>query len=120
MYVWVGGEGGRSEDEDAILLLQVGFVISFLAVNVGLIRALLPVCSLPACCCLQEEFFIKFAEFEEMVKEVERARAIFKYGLDHLPQGAAQALYSRFVAFEKQHGDRWVQGGAPPHPCFCI
>lgn len=27
---------------------------------------------------LQEEFFIKFAEFEEKVKEVERARAIYK------------------------------------------
>jgi hypothetical protein len=28
--------------------------------------------------CLQEEFFLRFAEFEEMVKEHERARAIFQ------------------------------------------
>jgi hypothetical protein len=27
---------------------------------------------------VQEEFFIKFAEFEEKVKEVDRARAIYK------------------------------------------
>lgn len=27
---------------------------------------------------VQEELFIKFAEFEEKVKEVERARAIFR------------------------------------------
>jgi hypothetical protein len=28
--------------------------------------------------CLQEEFFIKFAEFEEKVKEYDRCRAIYK------------------------------------------
>jgi hypothetical protein len=33
---------------------------------------------LSLCCLLQEEFFIKFAEFEEKVKEVDRARAIYK------------------------------------------
>lgn len=53
-----------------------------------------------------EEFYLKFAEFEEMVKEKERARAIFKYALDHIPRGQAETLYARFVAFEKQHGDR--------------
>jgi hypothetical protein len=64
----------------------------------------------PCCCCLlQEDFFIKFAEFEEMVKETERARAIFKYALDHLPKAQAEHLYQRFVTFEKQHGDRWVK-----------
>lgn len=64
------------------------------------------------CCVLvchtQEEFFLRFAEFEEIVKEHERARAIYKYALDQLPRGAAQQLYARFVAFEKQHGSRWV------------
>ncbi|KAG1678894.1 hypothetical protein FOA52_003562 [Chlamydomonas sp. UWO 241] len=53
-----------------------------------------------------EEFFIKFAEFEEKVKETERARAIYKYALDHIPKGQAESLYQRFVSFEKQHGDR--------------
>ena len=55
---------------------------------------------------LQEELFIKFAEFEEKCKEPERARAIFKYALDHIPKGQAQDVYKRFVQFEKQHGDR--------------
>ena len=55
---------------------------------------------------LQEELFIKFAEFEEKCKEPERARAIYKYALDHIPKGQAQDVYKKFVAFEKQHGDR--------------
>jgi len=62
-----------------------------------------------ALCCwvlLQEEFFLRFAEFEEMVKEHDRARAIYKFALDHLPKAAAQQLYARLVAFEKQHGNR--------------
>ncbi|EFJ49177.1 hypothetical protein VOLCADRAFT_59517, partial [Volvox carteri f. nagariensis] len=53
-----------------------------------------------------EEFFIKFAEFEEKAREVERARSIYRYALDHIPKASASTLYSRFVAFEKQHGDR--------------
>ncbi|KAJ9514841.1 hypothetical protein QJQ45_028615, partial [Haematococcus lacustris] len=54
----------------------------------------------------EEEFFIKFAEFEEKVKEPERARAIYKYALDNIPRHQAANLYARFVSFEKQHGDR--------------
>lgn len=65
-------------------------------------------CVCAKCVCLQEEFFLRFAEFEEIVKEPERARAIYKYALDHLPKAAAQQLYTRFVAFEKQHGTRWA------------
>ncbi|PRW59332.1 Crooked neck 1 [Chlorella sorokiniana] len=53
-----------------------------------------------------EELFLRFAEFEEKVKEVERARAIYKYALDHLPKSQAGELYRRFVQFEKQQGDR--------------
>lgn len=55
---------------------------------------------------LQEELFIKFAQFEEKCKEPERARAIYKYALDHIPKAQAQDVYKKFVAFEKQHGDR--------------
>lgn len=57
---------------------------------------------------MQEEFFLRFAEFEEIVKEFDRARAIYKYALDQLPRNAAQQLYTRFVTFEKQHGSRCV------------
>ena len=40
------------------------------------------------------------------MKEPERARAIYKYALDHIPRGQANSLYQRFVTFEKQHGSR--------------
>lgn len=58
--------------------------------------------------CLQEEFFLAFAKFEEIVKEFDRARAIYKYALDQLPRGSAQTLYETFNKFEKQHGSRYV------------
>ncbi len=55
---------------------------------------------------LQEELYIKFAEFEERCKETERARAIFRYALDHIPRAQASEVYQAFVQFEKQNGDR--------------
>jgi len=53
-----------------------------------------------------EELFREFATFEERMKEVERARAIYKYALDHVPKHRAQELYKRWIAFEKQYGDK--------------
>ncbi|KAF4375938.1 hypothetical protein F8388_010075, partial [Cannabis sativa] len=53
-----------------------------------------------------EQLFVAFAEFEEKCKEAERARCIYKFALDHIPKGRAEDLYRKFVAFEKQHGDR--------------
>ncbi|KAG6405824.1 hypothetical protein SASPL_133418 [Salvia splendens] len=53
-----------------------------------------------------EELFVAFAEFEEKCKETERARCIYKFALDHIPKGRAEELYKKFVAFEKQYGDR--------------
>ncbi|OIV94933.1 hypothetical protein TanjilG_22130 [Lupinus angustifolius] len=53
-----------------------------------------------------ELLFVAFAEFEERCKETERARAIYKFALDHIPKGRAEDLYRKFVAFEKQYGDR--------------
>lgn len=47
-----------------------------------------------------------FAKFEEHCKEFERARAIYKYALDHIPKGQADDLYKQFTAFEKQYGNR--------------
>ncbi len=40
----------------------------------------------------QEEFFLRFAEFEEKVKETERARAIYKYALDHMPRAQVRHI----------------------------
>ncbi|KAK4759983.1 hypothetical protein SAY87_023114 [Trapa incisa] len=53
-----------------------------------------------------EVLFVAFAEFEERCKETERARCIYKFALDHIPKGRAEDLYRKFVAFEKQYGDR--------------
>ena len=69
---------------------------------------------------LQEELFIKFAEFEEKCKEPERARAIYKYALDHIPKAQAQDVYKKFVAFEKQHGDREGIEVSKLFPCDCL
>merc|ERR1719446_893026 len=55
---------------------------------------------------LDEQFYIKFAQFEQRQKEMERAQAIFKLALDVLPKGASDELYRAYVSFEKQHGDR--------------
>ncbi|KAK6947886.1 HAT (Half-A-TPR) repeat, partial [Dillenia turbinata] len=53
-----------------------------------------------------EELFVAFAEFEAKCKETERARCIYKYALDHIAKGRAEELYKKFVAFEKQFGNR--------------
>ncbi|CAN1751072.1 Crooked neck-like protein 1 [Linum perenne] len=53
-----------------------------------------------------ESLFLAFAEFEERCKETERARCIYKFALDHIPKGSAEELYRKFVAFEKQYGDK--------------
>ncbi|TVU08966.1 hypothetical protein EJB05_42395, partial [Eragrostis curvula] len=53
-----------------------------------------------------EALFVAFAEFEQGCGEVERARAIYKFALDRVPKGRADELYGKFLAFEKQFGDR--------------
>ncbi|CAH9122332.1 unnamed protein product [Cuscuta epithymum] len=53
-----------------------------------------------------EQLFVAFAEFEEMCKESGRARCIYKFALDHIPKGRAEDLYKKYVAFEKQYGDK--------------
>lgn len=53
-----------------------------------------------------EQLFVAFAQFEERCKETERARCIYKFALDHIPKGRAEEVYKKFVAFEKQYGDR--------------
>ena len=52
------------------------------------------------------ELYLKFAEFEERAGETERARAIYKYALDHVPKDVAPAVFERFSRFERAHGDR--------------
>jgi crooked neck len=53
-----------------------------------------------------EELYGAFASFEQRVKEPERARAIFRFGLDNIPKHLCAELYKSYVAFEKTHGDK--------------
>ncbi|KAI9339058.1 hypothetical protein BDR26DRAFT_862556, partial [Obelidium mucronatum] len=60
---------------------------------------------------LGEEFvdqnvYISFAKFETRLKELERARAIYKYALSKLPKSKAENLHNVYSQFEKQHGGR--------------
>ncbi|GER26829.1 pre-mRNA-splicing factor CLF1 [Striga asiatica] len=53
------------------------------------------------------ELLLAFAEFEEKkCKEIERARCIYKYALDHIPRGKTEELRKKFILFEKQYGGR--------------
>jgi len=54
----------------------------------------------------QPEYFIDFADMEIEAGEIERARKIFQYSLDHVPKHAAEDLFRRYTSFEKQYGDR--------------
>ncbi|KAJ2739823.1 NineTeen Complex (NTC) component [Coemansia sp. Cherry 401B] len=53
---------------------------------------------------MDQRVFVAFAGFETRMREPERARAIYAYALARLPRAKAQALYSQYVRFEKQHG----------------
>ncbi|RHN58551.1 hypothetical protein MtrunA17_Chr4g0003621 [Medicago truncatula] len=47
-----------------------------------------------------------FMDFVERCNEAECAMCIYKFPIDYIPKGRAEDLYGKFVAFEKQYGDR--------------
>ncbi|KAI7885111.1 TPR-like protein [Lichtheimia hyalospora FSU 10163] len=55
---------------------------------------------------LDQKVLVAFAKYEIKMKEYERARVIFKYGLDRLPKSKSQSLYNQYTNFEKQYGNR--------------
>ncbi|XP_026189832.1 crooked neck-like protein 1 [Cyclospora cayetanensis] len=55
---------------------------------------------------LDEHFYMKFAAFEERHHEQARAKAIYEAALQRVPRGKAEELYNKYVAFQKQFGDR--------------
>ncbi|CAO3675909.1 unnamed protein product [Rhizopus stolonifer] len=55
---------------------------------------------------LDQKVLVAFAKFEIKTKEFERARVIFKYGLERLPKAKSQSLYNQYTNFEKQYGDK--------------
>ncbi|KAI8069529.1 hypothetical protein BC940DRAFT_297956 [Gongronella butleri] len=54
---------------------------------------------------LDQKVLVAFAKFEIKMKEFDRARVIFKFGLDRLPKSKSQSLYNNYTNFEKQYGD---------------
>uniref|UniRef100_A0A8C6WLY8 Crooked neck pre-mRNA splicing factor 1 n=1 Tax=Neogobius melanostomus TaxID=47308 RepID=A0A8C6WLY8_9GOBI len=55
---------------------------------------------------VSESLYVAFARFEEMQKEFERVRVIYKYALDKIPKSEAQELFKNYTVFEKKFGDR--------------
>ena len=55
---------------------------------------------------LNEELLVQFAKFEEKQKEFDRARAIYQYGLDRLPQSKSRAIFASLAIHEKKYGER--------------
>lgn len=55
---------------------------------------------------VDERIFIAFARYEARLGEYERARAIYKFGLDNLPRSKSMTLHAQYTTFEKQFGDR--------------
>ncbi|KAH7515804.1 hypothetical protein FEM48_Zijuj10G0065200 [Ziziphus jujuba var. spinosa] len=51
-----------------------------------------------------EKIFVAFAEFEVLCKEHERARCVYKFALDHVPEDRAEYLSRKLMEFEKQYG----------------
>lgn len=54
---------------------------------------------------IDEKIIMSWAKWEARVKEWERARAIFKLGLERLPKSRSMNLYNAYTAFEKQYGN---------------
>jgi crooked neck len=55
---------------------------------------------------LNEHLLIAFAQFEERQKEFERARLIYQYGLDRLPNERTLELFKCLSLHEKKYGER--------------
>ena len=53
---------------------------------------------------MDQNIYVSFAKFETRQKEIDRARAVYKYALDKLPKDQQQNLYNVYTQFEKQYG----------------
>lgn len=52
-----------------------------------------------------EDILIRWINFEATEKELERGRALFKFGLNKLPKPLSRKLFENYLIFEKKHGD---------------
>lgn len=55
---------------------------------------------------LDEKLLASFAKWEAHEQEWERARAIYRFGLERLSKNRSTNLYNAYTAFEKQYGDK--------------
>lgn len=55
---------------------------------------------------VDERLFIAYARYEAKLKDYERSRAIYKFGLDNLPRSKSMLLHKEYTTFEKQFGDK--------------
>jgi len=55
---------------------------------------------------LVEDFFIAFIKFEIRMKEFERARILFVFGLDHIGSDKTKKLYKFYNKFERMYGTK--------------
>ena len=55
---------------------------------------------------LDENFLIRFTKFEIKCKQFERAKMLFKYAIDHLPEDNQKRIHNYFLDFQKQYGTR--------------
>ena len=55
---------------------------------------------------VDERLFVSYARFEAKLNEYDRARAIYKFGLDNLPRARSMLLHKEYTTFEKQFGNR--------------
>jgi crooked neck len=55
---------------------------------------------------VHQRIFVAFAKFETKLREFERARVIYKFGLERLPKNQSEMLYKHYVSFEKQYGSK--------------
>lgn len=55
---------------------------------------------------MSEALLVAFAQFEERQKEHDRARVIYRYGLDHLPESRTADIFKFYTIHEKKYGER--------------
>lgn len=55
---------------------------------------------------VDEKLFIAYARYEAKLKDYDRTRAIYKFGLDNLPRSRSMLLHKEYTTFEKQFGDK--------------
>ncbi|EAN32759.1 Suppressor of forked protein (Suf) family protein [Theileria parva strain Muguga] len=57
---------------------------------------------------LDEDFFIKFANFEQRHNNIEGANSVYEQGLKLLDKSKSEKLYDSFISFQKQFKNEYI------------